>query len=230
MTAGGGVPAPWWVLVLVVLAGTGVGSLLARRLATTGYRLDDEQGPPPAPPWVVVVAVPAVWAALTWKVGGVARGAVLPAFLLVGAVGVALAWVDLDVHRLPEGLTLPTVPALVALLAVAAASTGDWGALLRAGLAAAAVWLVYVVLALVNPGGLGLGDATLGGLVSLPLGFLGWGVAGLGVVLGFVLGALVTLVLLALRRVRLKGAVAFGPFILLGTLAAVLVGYQHPGA
>jgi len=38
-----------------------------------------------------------------------------------------------------------------------------------------AAWVVYVILALAVPGGLGLGDATLGGLVSLALGYIAFG-------------------------------------------------------
>lgn len=220
----------WWLLVVVTLAGAGVGLLLSRRLATLAYRLDDEEGPAPAHPGVVLVAVPLVWALLTWQVGGLQRGVVLPAYLLVGAIGVALAWIDLDVHRLPEGLTLWSLPAILVLLGVASASSGDWWALLRAVGAGAVVWVVYVVLALVRPGGLGLGDATLGGLVALPLGYLSWVLAAQGVVFSTLISGVGTLALLVLRRVTLKGSVAYGPFIVLGLLAAVVVGFQHPGA
>lgn len=220
----------WWLVLVVALAGLGVGWGLSRRLATLGYRLDDEQGPAPTHPGVVTAAVPLVWALLTWQVGGLERGAVLPAYLLVGALGVALAWIDVDVHRLPEGLTLWSLPAILALLTIASATSGDWWAPLRAVGAGAAVWLVYVVLALIRPGGLGLGDATLGGLVALPLGYVGWVLAAQGLVFSILVSGVGTIVLLVLRRVTLKGSVAYGPFIVLGLLAAVLVGFQHPGA
>ncbi len=218
--------APWWVVALVALAGLGLGLWLARELATTAYRLDDESGRRPGPPALVAVAVPALWGVLAWRLGGLSDGAVLPAYLLLAWVGVALFWVDVDVHRLPEGLTLPTVPALVVLLAVASATTGDWGALLRAAVCGAAGWLVYAVLAVVVPGGLGLGDATLGGLVAVPLGYLGWGVPILGFVLAYLLSGVVAVVGLALRRLTLRSHIAFGPFIVVGALAALLVRFQ----
>jgi leader peptidase (prepilin peptidase)/N-methyltransferase len=220
------VTAPWWVVAVVALAGGGLGLWLARELATTAYRLDDEDGRRPGPPALVALAVPVLWGVLAWRLGGLSAGAALPAYLLLAWVGVALFWVDVDVHRLPEGLTLPTVPALLVLLAVASATTGDWGALLRAVVCGAAGWLVYAVLAFVVPGGLGLGDATLGGLVALPLGYLGWGVPIVGFVLAYLLSGLVAVVGLALRRLTLRSHIAFGPFIVVGALAALLVRFQ----
>jgi leader peptidase (prepilin peptidase)/N-methyltransferase len=221
------VAAPWWVVAVVVVAGVGLGWWLARALATLAYRLDDEADrPAPAPSALVVVAVPALWGLLAWRLGGVAAGAALPAYLLLAWVGVALVWVDLDVHRLPEGLTLPTIPGLLVLLAVTSVTTGDWGALLRAVICGAAGWLVYAVLALLVPGGLGLGDATLGGLVAVPLGYLGWGLPILGFVLAYLVSGVVALVGLALRRLTLRSHIAFGPFIVFGALAALLVRFQ----
>ena len=198
-------PPSWWLVLAVALAGAVVGRLLSRRLATLGYRLDDEEGPRPAHPAVVAVAVPLVWALLTWQLGGVARGAVLPAYLLVGALGVALAWIDVDVHRLPEGLTLWSVPAVLLLLGIASATAGDWWALGRATVAGLVVWAAYVGLALVSPGALGLGDATLAGVVALPLGWSGWLLVGQGVVFTSLAGGVVLTVLLAARRVTLEG-------------------------
>lgn len=163
MTLNQGQAPPPWVCLLVALAGVPVGLLMSRRLVTGGYRLDDELGqPPPTVGWLVAAVVPALWGVLAWRVGGLSRGAVLPAYLLLAAVGVALFWVDVDVHRLPEALTLPCLPAVALLLAIASATTGDWGALARAVACGVAAWVAYVILALAVPGGLGLGDATLG--------------------------------------------------------------------
>ncbi|WP_295692998.1 prepilin peptidase [Lapillicoccus sp.] len=247
--------APPWVVVLVVVAGLAVGLVLARRLATTGYRLDDEDlrpvgdlphprgakrrpvlgplphepRPLPGAPWVITAVVPVLWGLLAWQLGGLARGAMLPAYLLLSGVGVALVWIDADVHRLPEGLTLPALPAIALLLAAASLTTGDWGALGRAAICGVAGYLFYLALALLVPGGLGLGDATLGALVSLPLGYLGWSEAVMGIVLTYLFGGAFSLVAIALRRVRLKGYIAFGPFIVIGSLAAVFIGYPTPG-
>ncbi len=220
-------PASWWVCVAVVLVAVALGHLLGRTLATGAYRLDDEmRRARPAPPWLVTIALPVLWGVLAVRLGALSQGALLPAYLLLAWVALALAWVDADVHRLPEGLSVPAVPGVVALLTVATVTTGDWGALLRAAVCGVAGWLVYLALALAVPGGLGLGDATVGGLTALALGYLGWGVPVLGFLLAYLLAGLVVLVGLALRRLHLKSAIAFGPFILLGGLLAPLVHVQ----
>jgi leader peptidase (prepilin peptidase)/N-methyltransferase len=112
------------------------------------------------------------------------------------------------------------------LLAIASATTGEWGALLRAVICGFGGWVVYAALAFLVPGGLGLGDATLGGLVALPLGYVGWSVPILGFVVAYLVSGLVAVVGLALRRLSLRSHIAFGPFIVVGALVAVLLRLQ----
>jgi prepilin signal peptidase PulO-like enzyme (type II secretory pathway) len=77
-------------------------------------------------------------------------------------------------------------------------------------------------LGLVRPGQLGGGDIKLAGLAGLVLGWLGWPTVLFGAALGFVLAALASLVLLAARRITLRGAISFGPFLLAGALLVIL--------
>jgi leader peptidase (prepilin peptidase)/N-methyltransferase len=51
-----------------------------------------------------------------------------------------------------------------------------------------------------------------------------------GASLGFLLSAVVSLALLAARRITLRSAISFGPFLLGGTLLAVLASGAVPGA
>ena len=83
-----------------------------------------------------------------------------------------------------------------------------------------------LLLALLRPGQLGAGDVKLAGIAGLALGWLGWPALIAGAVLGFALSAVVSLVLLALRRVTLHSAICFGPFLLGGALLAVLLSGQ----
>lgn len=73
------------------------------------------------------------------------------------------------------------------------------------------------------PGGLGGGDVKLGGFLGF---YLGWPGIMAGLALGFVLGALVACALLALRRVKLRDTMAYGPFLAAGAYVAFL-GWQH---
>jgi leader peptidase (prepilin peptidase)/N-methyltransferase len=162
---------------------------------------------------LAAVALGAVGAAI-------GAGAELPAYLWLAAVGVTLAVIDLDCLRLPDRLTLPSIPVGLALLAI----PGDWSALGRAALGAVAAGAAALLLALVAPsGGLGLGDVKLLAVLGLFLGWLGWGVLVLGVAFGFVLGALVAVGMLASRRAGLRDHLAFGPWLIAGALVAVVV-------
>jgi leader peptidase (prepilin peptidase) / N-methyltransferase len=144
------------------------------------------------------------------------------AFCFFGALGVALAAIDIAVQRLPDPLTLPAYPVLVALLAGAALAGHDFSALGRALLGGIALCGTFLLLALIAPGQLGGGDVKLAGLAGLVLGWLGWPALIFGAALAFVLSAVVSLALLAARRVKLTSSISFGPFLLGGALLATL--------
>jgi leader peptidase (prepilin peptidase) / N-methyltransferase len=143
-------------------------------------------------------------------------------FIFLGTLGVMLAAIDISVQRLPDRLVLPAFPLLASLLAVVAAVEHDGAGLLRALLGGLALGAAFLVLALVRPGQLGGGDVKLAGLAGLALGWLGWPAVMAAAVLGFTLSAVVSLGLLAARRVSLGSAVSFGPFLLGGALMAIL--------
>jgi leader peptidase (prepilin peptidase)/N-methyltransferase len=144
------------------------------------------------------------------------------AFGLLGALGVALGAIDIAVYRLPDRLTLPAYFATLALLSLAALLGHDAGALLRALLASVALAATYFLLAVLRPGQLGGGDVKLAGLIGLALGWLGWSPVLYGAAFGFVLSAVVSLILLAVRRISLRSSICFGPFMLGGALLAIL--------
>ncbi|MGY1836444.1 prepilin peptidase [Blastococcus sp. SYSU DS0510] len=148
----------------------------------------------------------------------------LPAFLVVAGAGVLLALVDLRHRLLPNRVTGPAAVATAGLLLVAAATQGTWDPLLRAGLAAAALFCGFLVMALISPAGLGMGDVKLAALIGLPLGWLGWDAVLLGAVAGFVVQAAVALLLLLTRRVGRRTELPFGPAMLAG--AAMAVGWS----
>ena len=149
---------------------------------------------------------------------------VLPAYLYLAAVGVALALIDLDCKRLPDALTLPSYPVAVALLGIAALVGTDSGSFVRALLGGMTMFAVYFALCFAYPAGMGFGDVKLAGVLGLYTGWLGWGVLAVGLFLGFLLGGLFGLALIAVKKGGRKTAVPFGPFMLLGVLIAVLVG------
>jgi leader peptidase (prepilin peptidase)/N-methyltransferase len=148
----------------------------------------------------------------------------LPAFLFLAGAGVLLAVIDVQHRLLPNRVVLPAIVSGALLLAVAAAAEGEWPALLRALIAAAGLFAVFLVLALISPSGLGMGDVKLAGLLGLYLGWIGWGAVAVGAAAGFVVQAVLALVLLAARRIGLRGELPFGPAMLLG--AAVVIAWS----
>jgi leader peptidase (prepilin peptidase)/N-methyltransferase len=160
---------------------------------------------------------------VTWRAVELDQLVAVPALLTFTALGVALSAIDLDVRRLPNALVLPAYPVLAALVAVAAVLGDDWGALARAGLAAATLFAFFYLLAVVSPNGMGFGDVKLAGLVGLVLGYLSWGAVVVGAFAGFFLGALVGVAVMAACAGGRKTAIPFGPFMVLGALAALWI-------
>lgn len=148
----------------------------------------------------------------------------LPAYLYLGAVGVALAIIDLDTKRLPDPLTLPSYIVGIVLLGAASAIDDTWSALGRALLGMAALFAFYLLLAVLYPAGMGLGDVKLAGVLGLYLAYQSWGVLIVGGFLGFLLGALVGGGLMLVQRAGRKSKIPFGPFMLGGALIALVVG------
>ncbi|MFE5028871.1 prepilin peptidase [Streptomyces sp. NPDC056656] len=148
----------------------------------------------------------------------------LAAWLLLAPVGVLLATVDFRVRRLPDVLTLPLAAAALALLGLAALApehAGQWRAALFGTLT---LGCGYAVLFLVNPNGMGFGDVKLALGLGAVLGWYGWGVLLLGSFAGFLFAALYGAGLAIARRAGRRTAIPFGPFLLAGALAGVLMG------
>jgi leader peptidase (prepilin peptidase)/N-methyltransferase len=83
--------------------------------------------------------------------------------------------------------------------------------------------VAYVLAAVVYPGkiGLGMGDVTLATFIGLAVGFPSAIVA---VVLGVLMGGLVSVLLLVTRRVTLQSALPYGPYLVVGGLVAMFWG------
>ncbi len=174
-------------------------------------------GAPISPRYPLVEAGTGVAFALTaWRFADEPR--LLPAYLVFTALAIALTLIDLDVRRLPDAIVLPAYPVLALLLAIDL----DGHALLRAAYGATALLALFLAVAVVAAGSMGLGDVKLAGVVGGVLGYLSWGALLAGAFLGFLLGAVAGLALIAVRRADRRGALPFGPFMLLGAYASIL--------
>jgi len=130
---------------------------------------------------------------------------------------VPLALIDLDTRLLPNRLTLPAAIAAV-FLGTLLDPSGEVERLL-AGLVAGGFFLLT---ALAFPRGMGMGDVKLAFVLGL---FLGRGVAA-ALLIALVAGVLVGVAIMRRRGVAegRKEAIAFGPFLALGGMLALLFG------
>jgi leader peptidase (prepilin peptidase)/N-methyltransferase len=140
------------------------------------------------------------------------------------AVLVALSVIDIRVRRLPNRLIYPSVLIAAVYIVVADVAGGHLDAI-RAGIGFLAYGVGLLIVALIAPKGMGMGDVKLAGLIGLVLGSIGLGLvavaAGVGILLGGV-GAIVALLAGAGR----KSKVPYGPFMAGGALIAVFVGQR----
>ena len=138
-------------------------------------------------------------------------------------LGVPLAVIDSRVRRLPDVLTGACLAGAGVLLTIAAATTGHWQDLARAGAGAVIVASLFALLALLRPGSAGLGDAKFGLSTGAVAGWAGWGVLLFSVFAAFALAAIYGVALLVSGRASLRSSVPFGPFLLAGCVAIVLL-------
>lgn len=173
---------------------------------------------------VAVYFLPRIDAAL--GSGLTAPGAFLEllAFLALAALTIALAIIDIEVQRLPNPIVLTGYIIAIVLLLPAALLLGRPEALLTALIGGAALFVFYLVVALIYPGGMGFGDVKLAGLLGLYLGYLGWPELIVGAFAAFLLGGIAALVLVLARHGGRKTRLPFGPFMLGGAWVGVVVG------
>lgn len=167
--------------------------------------------------WWFVAAAPSVGS--TW-----ARALVIVAFLYLAAITIALALIDIDTHRLPNAIVLPSYIVLAVLFTAASLLGAGWDSLLRAGMGMAALYLFYFLLRLIRPAGMGGGDVKLAGVIGLALGWLGWAPLIVGAFAAFLLGGIYGIALILLRRAGRKSGIPFGPWMILGAWTGVFAG------
>lgn len=134
-----------------------------------------------------------------------------------------LGIIDARSHLLPNRILAPWFVGALVLLAAGALLAGEPRTLLRAVLGSVILFAAYLLLHLVAPSGMGLGDVKLAAVLGLYLGFVSYVHLLWATVLAFVIGALWTAVLLIARRLTLRSSVAFGPFMLIGAATALAI-------
>jgi leader peptidase (prepilin peptidase)/N-methyltransferase len=149
---------------------------------------------------------------------------VLVAYLYFASISIVLTLIDIDVHRLPNGIVLPSYLVGIILFTLACVFGAPWSKLLSAVIGMAVLYGFYFIVRFISPRGMGGGDVKLAGVVGLFLGWNGWPTLLVGAFAAFVLGGIFGLILMAARRAGRKTAIPFGPWMILGAWAGLFVG------
>lgn len=167
----------------------------------------------------------------TWWAGPLAVGLAVATFVHLGedwnaavfagaqVVFVVLAGIDLATRRLPNAITVPGVLAAVALRALF-----DRSHLAEVAIAGVAALAAFLVVSIVLRGGLGMGDVKLAGLLGALLGWPAFDALAIGIVVG----GIVSLGLLVVKRAGLGTAIAYGPCLALGGAVGILALHPPP--
>lgn len=200
------------------VAGLIAGVCVERWLRRRSYRYPDELGLPERSSRWLVIALPVVVALClaAWWDASPALAVVCAGYSVVLGV---LTVIDVDVHRLPDAITLPLIP-ITAGVVVALGLTGfGLDAVVRAGLAGLALGAFYFVQVLIGRGrGMGLGDAKLALSLGALLGLLSWEHVFVATGLTY-LAALAWGIGLLVRGRDRRTAFAFGPWMAWGAVA-----------
>ena len=147
----------------------------------------------------------------------------LPAFILLAVLGVQLARIDVSLHLLPNPLVLFLLLGGLSFFFASILAGSPWAELLRAVAGAVILFVIYLILALISPGGIGMGDVKLAGPVGLYLGYLGWTQLLYGGLLGFVLNGVVTLLVARGNSPKKATEVPHGPSMLAAAAGTALL-------
>lgn len=150
----------------------------------------------------------------------------IPAYWWFVGVSVVLVVTDLDHKRIPNRILFPGIAVGTVLLGAGAIADGELASFGR-GLAGAFVYFsALFVIALLARGGFGFGDVKLAFLLGEFLAYRSWGVLGAGAMLAILTGGVVALLLIVTRRAGRKDAIPFGPSMVAGAFAALVVGQR----
>jgi len=149
---------------------------------------------------------------------------VLPAWVLVCGVGTWLAYIDWHTHVLPTRIVAPLFAIAAVVVLVESWMVADVRIFVRAlaasALAFGSFWCFWWIADRLRQGSFGFGDVRFSAPLGLVLGSLGPWAAPVGLYLGFVVGAVLGLVMKARGR---QGGFAFGPAMLAGAVIGAVL-------
>lgn len=141
------------------------------------------------------------------------------------SVLLAISLIDVERKVIPNRIIYPAVPVFAVALVVGEL-LGDDVDLWRALVGFAAYGGALLVINLVYPRGMGMGDVKLAAFIGLVLGSFGLGLVAVATALGVLLGGLGGVLAMAFGSKGRKSAIPFGPFMASGAVLSVFFGAE----
>lgn len=133
--------------------------------------------------------------------------ALLPAFLTLMAAGTAISIVDLREKRIPNRMLLVAAPVVAVLLTGGLLLGGEPARLLAVPAGAAAMFVLYFLIALIAPAAMGMGDVKLATLLGGALGAAGLTAWLVGLLAAFLIGGVAAVIALGAGRLARQHSV-----------------------
>lgn len=156
----------------------------------------------------ILFALAAVRFGLSWNT--------LIALILI-SVSIVVSLIDLKIQIIPNVISLPGIGLGLAASLVPVSPVQFFNALTGMLLGGGIFYLVAVV----SKGGMGGGDIKL---IAMFGAFLGWQKCLLTIFVGVLLGSVVGIILMLLKRKGRKDPIPFGPFLCIGALVSLFYG------
>ncbi len=174
----------------------------------------------------VELATAIIFALLCWHYG---LSVELGVMIFYACLFIIIFVIDLEQGLILNKVVYPgmVVALLLALLPQSWLSQGTWlTGVIQPSIASAALgggigFVIFLLIAIVSRGGMGWGDVKLAALIGLATGFP---LVFLSIIMGAILGGIVAVALLIVKKRNLKGTIPFGPFLALAAMVTLLWG------
>ena len=144
-------------------------------------------------------------------------------WIVLISVGVPLSIMDIISRRLPNPLNLALFVLSAIIISISGIVDHASSRVISSFIDSLVLSISFLIVSFATRGGMGMGDVKLSAGIGLIAGFYGTQTLFLSTFLSFILGALVGVALLLLRKGNLKTTLPFGPFMIIGQLVAMWV-------
>lgn len=168
---------------------------------------------------IIELLTSAVWVLTTWRVG---LHAYTFAYLIFFSGLIALSVIDINTKLLPNKIVYPVGISMVIIISTWAIATSNFEILRNCFIVGSVYFVLLGTFWFASNGkAMGFGDVRLSFFLGFAMGFYGFLISYIGMLLSFGLGAILGLLLILITKSGRKTKIPFGPYLALGTIIAI---------